>query len=309
MSILKDAVWVEKYRPRKVKDLVLSKERSRLLLRFIKEKHFPNLLFYGDVGSGKTTAALILASRIGSVSLELNSSDDRTITAIRDKVKDFVYHSSAGMRVVLLDECDGMLMVAQRALRRLMEKSIGNARFILTANYVHRVEPALRSRCTCLEFKPPPRDYVKEYLKDILRKERVKFSGKELKRLIDECYPDIRKCVRTLQLNCNKGRFVYEFSQDSGTITMLKGLLDEIKNGDIVAARELVIASNPDFDMVYRELSSIILKDSAFKDVRAGAFLVIGEYAYRDGVVVDRELNFSACCAELIELLNDEEEE
>lgn len=304
-SYLKNAVWVEKYRPLDLDGLVLPKEYVTKFKEFVAERHFPNLLFYGDVGSGKTTVGLILC-KIGSAVLELNSSDDRGINVMRNKIKPFVFTHSEGLRVVFLDEFDGATLDAQRALRRLMEQGVGNARFILTANHIHRIIPALRSRCVCFEFTPPSKEYVCEYLEEILEKEEIELDEEDLDMLIDDCYPDIRKCVHTLQLNCHGGKLAYSFIQAGGGGLDFGLLFEGIKNQDIKGIREVVIDENPNYDFIYKELLNIILQDEDFEDAQPEALLAIAEYAYRDSMVVDRELNFSACCVELGTLLGEE---
>lgn len=301
-SYLRDAVWVEKYRPLDLDSLVLPKDYIAKFKKFVMEKHFPNLLFYGDVGSGKTTVGLILC-RIGSAALELNSSDDRGIDVMRNKVKPFVFTHSEGLRVAFLDEFDGATPDAQRALRRLMEQGVGNARFILTANHIHKIIPALRSRCTCLEFVPPSKEYVSEYLEEILEEEEIESDEEDLDILVDDCYPDIRKCVHTLQLNCHAGKLVYSFIQAGGGELDFKLLFERIKDQDINGIRGIVIDENPNYDLVYKGLVDSVLRDKDFKDARPEAMLTVAEYAYRDGVVANRELNFSACCVELGTLL------
>jgi len=300
-SYLRDAVWVEKYRPKSIDELVLSKEHTDLFHRFVKEKHFPNLLLYGGVGSGKTAVGLILC-KLG-VSLELNSSDDRGINIMRNKVKPFIFAHSEELRIVLLDEFDDATIESKRALKRMIEHGVGNARFILTANEVHRVIPALRSRCTCLEFAPPSKEYVVEYLDEILEEEDIESDEEELETLVDDCYPDIRKCVNTLQLNCHAGKLAYSFFQATISELNFVKLFSEIKAGNVEGIRETVIEGNPDYALVYQRMVELVLVDNDFKNVKKEALPLIAEYYYRDSAVADREMIFSACCIELGNLL------
>ena len=298
---LKDALWVEKYRPPDLKAMILTDEHRELFEQFIKEKHIPHLLLHGGVGSGKTTVGQILC-KLAAATLELNSSDDRTVTVVREKIKPFVYHSAKGMKIVFMDECDGMLVPAQRALRRLIEKGVGNARFILTANSINRVIPALRSRCNCLRFDPPDEEYVCEWLEEILEEEEIEYDEDDVISIIENCYPDIRQCVNTAQLNCREGVLNYTLKQDGGAV-VYEELINLTKKKKVVKLRELVLKSAISYDVAYNDMLNVVLDDKAFKHVHAEAAIAVAEYAYRDGIVVDRELNFTAMLVELGNLL------
>jgi len=295
---LKDAIWVEKHRPPDLNAVVLSEEYRELFEQFIEEDHIPHLLFYGGVGSGKTTVGQILCNKIAAVTLELNSSDDRTVTIVREKVKPFVYHSAGGMKIVFMDECDGMLVPAQRALLRLIEKGVGNARFILTANSINRVIPGLRSRCNCLKFEPPDEEYVCEWLEGILDEEEVEYDEDDVIAIVETSYPDIRQCVNTMQLNCRKGVLNYTLKQDGGAVVYSE-LIVLSKKKKVIKLRELILKSAISYDVAYNEVLTAVLIDKSFDKVHAEAAIVVAEYAYRDGIVVDRELNFTAMFAEL----------
>src|SRR5713101_6504424 len=129
---LEDMMWVEKYGPKKLDELVNQnsvKERLAPLLE--KKGELPHLLFAGPPGSGKTTTALIIMREIlGDLSsdytLSLNASDERGIDMVRERVKNFARYSDrregVPFRLIILDEADEMTRDAQTALRRIMEE-------------------------------------------------------------------------------------------------------------------------------------------------------------------------------------------
>jgi len=305
MSFLSEADWAEKYRPRKLSDVVLAPKYRKLFDSYVKSKQFPHLLFYGNVGSGKTTVGLILTKALSATVLELNASDERGIGVVRAAIKSFVYHKATGLKVVFLDEADGLTSEAQEALRRLMEKGAGNARFLLTANHIHRITAPLLSRCTALEFGPPGEEYVVEYLMKILSAEKIKHDEEEVLQIVVDCYPDIRKCVRTLQLNCHQQKLAYTFFQRKAGGMDVDELFKLIKKQDVSYLRKHIVNSAVYYDTAFETLLDHLLKDKDFSKVKADAALIIAEYAYRNSIVIDRDLNFVACCIDVGRLLEE----
>jgi len=158
-----------------------------------------------------TTLAKAIINELGCDSLVLNSSDDRKIEVIRDKVKEFAITQSSkkGMRrCVFMDEFDGMLTASQNALRNLMESYAGNVFFILTCNNINKVIEPLQSRCVVIPFAYPKREEVKKYLIDICEKESMDYTDNGIDLLIELNYPSIRNCVIVLQDLYTEGKSV-----------------------------------------------------------------------------------------------------
>tara|TARA_R100000900_G_scaffold84_1_gene109 strand:- start:7232 stop:8116 length:885 start_codon:yes stop_codon:yes gene_type:complete len=125
------------------------------------------LLFSGNPGLGKTTAAYLIANELDLDLIEMNASDDRGIDAVRNKIKEIALSSSLwSRRLILLDEFEGMTKPAQEALKRMMEKS--QCWWILTCNDDGGVIPAIKSRCVQFRFKPYNQNQVRAYAELLL---------------------------------------------------------------------------------------------------------------------------------------------
>lgn len=200
-------IWTEKYRPDKLDDVIGQEEIIKKLKAFVKNKNIPNLIFSGSPGTGKTTCAICLAKELYRDSwkenmLELNSSDERGIDVIRNKVKDFSRTKALGdfsFKIILLDEADSLTKEAQHALRRTMEKYTQTARFILSANYSSKIIDPIQSRCAFFRFKPLNKDEITAYLKKIEKNEGLKISSESYSSLYESCEGDARKALNVLQ--------------------------------------------------------------------------------------------------------------
>ncbi|MBM3309616.1 MAG: AAA family ATPase, partial [Candidatus Altiarchaeales archaeon] len=149
-----DIPWTEKYRPKRLKDMVGQEAITERLEAYVKSKSIPHLCFAGPAGTGKTTAAICIASELfgGDIShdfLELNASDERGIDTVRGKIKDFARTRSliGDFKIIFLDEADSLTSDAQNALRRTMEKYTQTCRFILSCNYSSKIIEPIQSRC------------------------------------------------------------------------------------------------------------------------------------------------------------------
>ncbi len=292
-----DLMWVEKYRPRCIEDLVLSEENAQAVKKFLQERAIPHLLLVGSVGSGKTTIARMLLSNMDCTSLELNASDERGIDTVRNRVKGFLMTAGVSCwRVVFLDEADALTPDAQFSLRNVMERFSAHGRFVLTANYEEKIIEPLRSRCQSLHFSALPKREVFQRAMKVLKLEGVAFEVEGVMRVVDEHYPDVRKIINTLQLCTSGGKFTYKASVD--VLGKVRGFLQQ---KDLRSIRELVLQERPDFTTLYRGLFDTLpelLQGKSGSLATAG--VTIGEYLYRDSIVADREINFSACCLELM---------
>jgi len=290
-----DVLWVEKYRPREIKDMVLDKEHRASIEEFLKTGSIPHLLLVGKVGSGKTTISRILTRELDCSVLEMNASDERGIDVVRQKIKTFLM--TAGLkkwRVVFLDEADQLTPDAQAALRNVMERFSDHGRFLMTANFEDKIIEAIRSRCQVLRFETLERKQVYQLCARIFKKEGVESEPEDVLRVIDDHYPDVRSVVNALQIGSREGKFVYR-----GMVDVVKDVRELLLKKDVNGIRKLVMTHRPDFTLLYRGLFDTVTEFVKSSEDQTGVSINLAEYMFRDAIVADREINFAACCLEI----------
>lgn len=303
-----DNLWIEKYRPDSLESMVLSDANRKVFEKFKNDKEIPNLLFQGTQGIGKTSLAKVLCNSVLKCQyLYINASDENGIDTIRTKVTNFARTKSfdGGIKCIILDETDGLSIDAQRALRNTMEEYAAITRFILTANYKHRIIPPLQSRCQTFDLTPKLKDCA-DRVKYILKQEEIEVSDDDIPRIdefIDKCYPDLRKCINEIQKNVIDGKICFD------NITTIKSafvgsLYEIVKQKLTLKARKKVIENEHVFSGDYPELLRSMfdyIHDSPdiSAEVKAENLVIVSEYLYRSAFVVDQEINFYTCMLSL----------
>ncbi len=224
--------WTEKYRPVMLKDIAGQDAIVKRFEAYVKARSMPHLLFAGPAGSGKTTAALCIAREMfGDIKhdfLELNASDERGIDVVRTKIKDFARTRSISgdFKIIFLDEADALTPEAQNALRRTMENYTQTCRFILSCNYSSKIIEPIQSRCSIFRFKTISGDAIKKRLREILEKEKVKFTDSGLHAVVYLSEGDMRQAMNLLQSAATLG----EVNEDNVYSTSSRARPEEIKN-------------------------------------------------------------------------------
>lgn len=199
--------WVEKYRPNTLDDVTGQDGVVATVRKFVASNQIPHLLFYGPPGTGKTSTIIAIAKEIygknyRNMVLELNASDDRGIDVVRNQIKTFASSRqifAKGFKLVILDEADAMTNVAQNALRRIIEKYTAHTRFCILANYTHKLNPALLSRCMRFRFAPLSSIAVKKRLDHVISAEHINISAEAIQALVDLSKGDMRRALNVLQ--------------------------------------------------------------------------------------------------------------
>jgi replication factor C small subunit len=253
-----DLPWTEKYRPHSLSDVIGQKLIVDRLKSFVERGNFPNMIFAGSPGIGKTAAAVALAHDLYGEELdgafkELNASDDRGIEVIRGKVKDFAKTVSirkVPIKIIFLDEADALTADAQHALRRTMEMFAAETRFILNANYASKIIEPIQSRCVVFRFKHLNEEEMKVYIKRIEKGEKLKIEDKAVEALIYISDGDLRKLTNTLQSASLQSEEITEQS--------IYNVAARARPKEIVAM--LNFAATNSFEQARTELDNLILK-------------------------------------------------
>ena len=293
-------LWVEKYRPTTVKGYVFRDDAQRNQVNnWIKEKTIPHLLFSGNAGIGKTTLAKLLLNELDVNDLdilEINASRTNSVDDVRDKIVNFVQMIPFGdFKCVLLDEADYLSPSAQAALRGVMEEYHTTARFILTCNYPNRIIPALHSRCQGFHIAKIDQTEFTARVAEILIAEGVTPNIDILDTYVKATYPDLRKCINTVQMNVQDNSLLKPNEGDTGETDWKLEMVELFKAGKIQAARKLLCgAVRPEeMEEIYRWLYDNIelFGDDEKQDT---AVLTIKQGLVDHTLVADPEINLAA---------------
>ena len=304
-------LWVEKYRPKVLKEYVVRDDAQRQQIQsWIDDKAIPHLLLSGAPGVGKTTLAKVLFNELevsGYDILEINASRENSVDTVREKINNFVQIMPFGdYKYVLLDEADYMSPNGQAALRGVMETYHTSARFIITCNYPNRIIPALHSRCQGFHMETIDKNEFTARVAEILIAEKMDPDLETLDTYVKATYPDLRKCINMVQQNCRGGKLMPPASGDSGQQDYRLQMVELFKAGKINEARKIVCAqARPEeCEEIYRWLYDnldIISKD---EDQQDKAVLIIKQGLVDHSFVADPEINLASVMIKLARLDN-----
>jgi DNA polymerase III delta prime subunit len=305
---MEEFLWVEKYRPRKVEECVLSHDLKKVFTNVINKGELQNMMFTGTAGTGKTTVARALCNELDLDYIIINGSEESGIDTLRNKIKQFAssVSLSGGLKVVILDEADYLNpQSTQPALRGFIEEFSANCRFILTCNFKNRIIEPLHSRTSVIEFAMPKKEkealagQFMQRVQQILAAESINSEPAVIAELIMKYFPDFRRTLNELQRYSNFGRI------DSGILVnandiALDTLMSSLKVKDFRKMRQWV-ADNIDlepasmFRKVYDNMNEYVEPQSIPQLV-----LILADYQYKNSFVADHELNMVACLTEVM---------
>lgn len=290
-----EEIWTEKYRPRKLDDIIGQRHIVERLKHFVGKKSIPHMLFAGPAGIGKTTAALAMANELYGESwqgnfLELNSSDERGIDTIRVKVKEFArtIPINGSFKIIYLDEADSLTRDAQHALRRTMENYAHICRFILACNYSGKIIPPIQSRCAVFRFSALGEKDVIDCVAAIAKKEKLSIDDKALKVIFSSADGDMRKAINILQMASSSKKItediVYSVTSRADPEEVRK-MLDLALKGQFPPARQmlsdLMYQKGLSGEDIIKEMHSQVMNLSVIDTQKLEIIERIGEYEFR----------------------------
>ncbi len=245
-------IWVEKYRPKALDQVVGQEEIVERLRAYAESGNMPHLLFAGPAGTGKTTCAIALCRDMYGENwrqnyYEANASDERGIDVVRTKIKEIARiapFGGASFKVIFLDEADNLTADAQAAMRRTMETYSKTSRFILSANYSSRLIDPIQSRTAVFRFRPLKPDAIREYVGRIAKAEKLKITDDGMEALVYVAEGDMRRAVNSLQVAASLGSTIDAdvLYKVSSTIRPeeVKKLVEKALTGEFLRAREVL---------------------------------------------------------------------
>ncbi len=313
--------WVEKYRPKTFSDIVSQSIAINNLKKFVQNTNIPHLIFTGPAGTGKTSTALIIArhflkeEELDTNLLELNASDTVRIDFVRNVLKNFVTQSlfkDGSLKFVILDEADNIPGQVQHALRRIIEKTSNNIKFILLCNYINKIIDPIISRCAVFRFVSLPKEKIIERLKYISEEEKLKIPSEKREELFEHLFfisgGDLRKAINTLQMSVAlellENLDINEILKISGflDVVTLENLIKAIKNKDFIKSKEIIRSIETiDSRNFIRQISEVLPSLNIDPVNIINLKIYIGDIDYRISQGADEFIQISALLAMIIE--------
>jgi DNA polymerase III delta prime subunit len=295
-------IWTEKYRPKTLNDIVLSKDDREFFESLATKQEIPHLLFAGSPGVGKTSNSKILINDVLKCEyLFINASDELGVDAIRTKVTGFAKTKSfdGNIKVVLIDELDSCSFEGMKSLRNVIELYSPTCRFILTCNYLHKVIGAIQSRCQIVTLNPPLEPTVARIV-EILKKENITIPSDQKPLLLNHIrkyLPDIRRIVNDMQkfsvtgtLNI-KTDVALEFVEKIFKKLCNKPSLVDIRKEIVENER----AFSNDYHSFLKQMFEVVFESDLPSDKKTEAMLIVSKGMEQQAFLIDKEIGaFSA---------------
>lgn len=304
-----EVLWVEKYRPQKVEDTILSDTMKETFRKFVSDGNVPNLLLTGGPGVGKTTVAKAMLEELGCDYIVKNGSLNVNIDTLRYDISTFasaVSLTGTGRKYVIFDEADYLNAAnVQPALRNFIEEYSSNCGFIFTCNFKNRIISPLRSRLSEVDFtidtndRPTMAMQFYKRVMAILDNEEVQYDKAVVAKVIEKHFPDFRRVLTELQSYAASGKIdegiFVNLAQES-----IDDLFKLLKGKEFTQMRKWV-AKNSDQDMneMFRRIYDVASSKVELR-TQAGFIVTLADYMYKSGLVADQEINMVAFLTEVM---------
>lgn len=300
-------LWVEKYRPLSVDDMILPKSYKEFFLNIIKDGQIPNLLLYSSTpGSGKTTIAKAICYDLDATYRYINISSQGGIDTLRNDIQKFASMKSfdGKPKIVICDEADGASPQFQAAMRATIEEFSRSCRFIFTCNFITKIIPAIKSRCQVFDFNMTENSIAEEIKPEIISRlsgildfEEIQYKQETINKIVESYFPDIRNMISLCQKYSKMNKCIDEniFTFDSVDDEFYNFILEK----KFRKSREYLIQKNYNYSELFRELfDNLIPKLDSSK--QGQVILIIGEYMHRHATAIDPEINAACCLYEIM---------
>jgi DNA polymerase III delta prime subunit len=287
---MSEKIWSFKYEPVTLDQMILAPETKDKLEKCINE--LPNIMLYGQPGTGKGTFAKIFFETTQLDKMWINASDQTGIDNMRDSVKPFAHGGSINLKYVIFNESEALSSGksgAQKMLKELMELTQKKTRFLYMTNEIQNMNPALRSRCMEVNLDHPPIKNIVLFMSKILKSEKVKFEAKILVDLVKKCYPDIRKTIQSCQENTINNELIGTNIYTAEAL--FNEILENMKTKDLDKVRSLIKSNPTNYKQLYEFLFNKAMTTDDFKSPGA-AIIQIGDHLRFNETTCNGEINF-----------------